>query len=322
MSAPMPSSEPIPASVTAPASAAHRSSSAPEALAAAYAHAETAVRHHDPDRWLAGLWASADRRRHLYALYAFSGEIARIRDVVSDPLPGEVRARWWADMLGGARGGEGAGHPVAACLVDTVDRFDLPREPLERLIEARIFDLYDDPMPSLADLDAYCDDTAGTLTGLSCRLLGGDCADPGVAAAIRAAGRAWALTGLMRALPFHAARGQLFLPADLLAAHGASSEDVVSGRSTPGVLATLAALRAHARDALAVTRRNIGHVPISAAPAFLPLTLVEPLLDRMDRPGWDPFRQSAEISPWRRHWRMWRSARRARHAARRRGEVT
>lgn len=303
---------PFPAS-TAPAPASD--------LAGAYAHAETEARRHDADRWLAGLWAPADRRRHLYALYAFSAEIARIRDVVSDPLPGEVRARWWAEVVTGTRGGEGAGHPVAAALLDTIGRFDLPREPLERLIEARIFDLYDDPMPSLAELDAYCDDTVGTLIGLGCRVLGGDCADPGVAAATRAAGRAWGLTGLMRALPFHASRGQLFLPADLLAAHGVAGEDVLSGRTTPGLLATLAALRAHVRDALAETRRNIGRVPIAAAPAFLAVTLVEPVLDRMDRPGWDPFRHSAEPAPWRRHWRLWRSARRARHAARRRGEV-
>lgn len=290
-------------------------------LAAAYAHADAAVRRHDPDRWLAGLWAPADRRRHLYALYAFSGEIARIRDVVSDPLPGEVRARWWAEVVDGSRGGEGAGHPVAAALLDTIRRFDLPKEPLERLIEARIFDLYDDPMPSLADLDAYCDDTVGTLLGLGCRLLGGDCDDAGTVAAIRAAGRAFGVTGLMRALPFHASRGQVFLPGDLLAAHGATTDDLLCGRTTPALLASLAALRAHARDALAETRRTIGRVPISAAPAFLAVTLVEPVLDLMDRPGWDPFRHSAEPAPWRRHWRLWRAARRAGRAAHRRGEV-
>jgi phytoene synthase len=304
------------------------SSSAPSAqpaasaaLADAYARAGETVRRQDPDRWLASLWAPVDRRPHLHALYAFSGEIARIRDVVSDPLPGEVRARWWVDMLAGRRGGEGAGHPVAACVLDTVARFGLPHEPLERLIEARIFDLYDDPMPSLDELDVYCDDTVGTLLGLGCRLLGGDCADPDIAAAIRAAGRAWGVTGLLRALPFHASRGQMFLPADLLAAHGCDPADVFAGRATPRLRAALAALRLHARDALVETRRHIAHVPISAAPAFLHVTLVDPLLDRMDRPEWDPFHDAVELSPWRRHWRLWRSAHRARHVARRRGEV-
>jgi len=290
-------------------------------LAAAYAHVDAEAHRHDPDRWLAALWAPADRRRHLHALYAFSSEIARIRDVVSDPLPGEVRARWWADMLCGRRGSEGEGHPVAAALLDTVRRFDLPVEPLDRLIDARVFDLYDDPMPSLAELDAYCDDTVASLFGLGCRLLGGHCEEPGVAAVIRAAGRAWGVTGLMRALPFHASRGQLFLPVDLLAAHGGDPADVLAGRPTPALRATLAALRIHVRDALAEIRRHIAHVPIAAAPVFLPVALVEPMLVRLERSDPDPFRHAGELPPWRRHWRMWRSASRARSVARRRGEV-
>ena len=73
-------------------------------LAEAYAHVDEMVRRLDKDRYLAALWAPQDKRPHLLALYAFSAEIARIRDVVSDPLPGEVRARWWADVITGARG--------------------------------------------------------------------------------------------------------------------------------------------------------------------------------------------------------------------------
>lgn len=309
------------ASMSEPARLPNEDPNASSRLDAAYAHVEAEVHRHDPDRWLAALWAPADRRRHLHALYAFSGEIARIRDLVSDPLPGEVRARWWADMLAGRRGSEGEGHPVAAALLDTVRRFDLPLEPLDRLIDARIFDLYDDPMPSLAELDAYCDDTVSSLFGLGCRLLGGHCEEPDVAAAIRAAGRAWGVTGLIRALPFHVSRGQLFLPVDLLAAHGGDPADVLAGRCTPALRTTLAALRAHARDAVAETRRHIARVPITAAPVFLPVTLVEPMLDRMEKPGWEPFRHPVELPPWRRHWRMWRSASRARRIARRRGEV-
>src|SRR5579871_5951216 len=65
--------------------------SASDPLAAAYAECEALVREGDRDRWLASLFAPAAARRHLYALYAFSFEIARVREIVSDPLPGEVR---------------------------------------------------------------------------------------------------------------------------------------------------------------------------------------------------------------------------------------
>ena len=284
-------------------------------LVEAYAHVEATVRRLDPDRWLAGLWAPADRRRHLYALHAFSGEVARIRDAVSDPLPGEVRMRWWADMLAGARGSEGEGHPIAACLLDTIERFDLPREPLERLIEARIFDLYDDPMPDLSALDVYCEETAAPLIELGCRILNDATATADVAiassASARSAGRAWGLTGLLRAMPFHASRGQIFLPADLMTARGVRREDVLSGRSSPELLALLGDLRAHARAALRETRRMIPAVPTVCAPAYLAVALVEPILERMERLGGDPFTVSAELPPWRRLLRLWWAARRA-----------
>jgi phytoene synthase len=276
----------------------------------AYRAAGERVARLDKDRWLAALYAPEAHRRHLHALWAFSAEIARIRDVVSDPLPGEVRARWWSDMLAGRRGGEGNDHPVAACLTDTIRRFSLPAEAFERLIEARIFDLYDDPMPTLAELEGYCGDTSSALIRLGCLILA-DGRDPGGAEAAGHAGLAWALTGLLRAFPFHASRGQVFVPEEILDRHRVDRGSILAGRTTPELLAALAELRGRARTALADTRRVCGSIPAVAIPVFLPISLVEMFLDRMERPGWDPFRDPVEIPQWRRQWCLWRAAERA-----------
>jgi phytoene synthase len=281
----------------------------------AYAHVDEMVRRLDKERYLAGLFAPEDKRAHLFALYAFSAEIARIRDVVSDPLPGEVRARWWADMLEGKRGQEGENHPAAAALVDTISRFKLPLDVFDRLIEARIFDLYDDPMPTMADLETYCDDTSGALVRLSALVLADGRELVGTEVA-HSAGLAWGLTGLMRALPFHASRGQIFLPNDLMEAHRVDRAALLSGRTTPELLNALAELRARARAALNETRRRIKSIPPECASAFLVVSLVEPILDRMDRSGFDPMRHSVEWPQWRTQLRLWRAARRARRAAR------
>ena len=286
------------------------------ALDAAYEMVDDHVRRHDKDRWLAALYAPREARRHLLALYAFSAEIARIRDVVSDPLPGEIRARWWADMLAGARGDEGAGHPIAVALVDTVRRFALPIEDLERLIEARIFDLYDDAMPDLAALEDYCRDTSGTLIRLAARILA-DGRDLGIDEVAGHAGVAHGLTALMRGLPQHTARGQVFLPLDLMARHGFERDDVLAGRRRGELAAALAELRARARGRLDATRRLIRTIPPEVAPAFLPVSLVDMCLQRMERPGFDPYRTPVESPQWRRQLRLWRAARRARRAARR-----
>lgn len=121
-------------------------------LPSAYAHAAALLREGDPDRFFAALFAPADKRPHLHALYAFSLEIAHTRDV-SEALPGEIRLQWWRDALQGEARGDVMANPVAAALDDTVVRFRLPRQALVNLVDARVGALYDDPIPTLNDLE-------------------------------------------------------------------------------------------------------------------------------------------------------------------------
>src|SRR5258707_10863917 len=104
-----------------------------------FAHCENLVREADKDRFLATLFAPADRRGALFALYAFNIEVARVREAVREAMAGEIRLQWWRDAIEmGAR--EAQAHPVPAPLLDTGDRFGLPVAPLIDLIEARSFD--------------------------------------------------------------------------------------------------------------------------------------------------------------------------------------
>jgi phytoene synthase len=283
--------------------------SAPAALSDEAAVASL-LREQDPDRALTTLFAPPEARAGLQALYAFSGEIARVRSLVSDPLPGEMRFQWWRDLLAGSARGAVEGHPVAAQLLLTLERFSLPRQPLLDLIEARTFDLYDDPMPTVTDLEGYCGETASALIRLGSLVLANG-RDPGGAEAAGHAGVAYAVTGLLRAYPWHAQRGQLYLPAELMATHGLTRDAALSGVPGPALLAVLTALRALARHHLAETRARIGSVAPVLAPAFLPVALVEPLLARMERPDYDPFRTIIGLPPWRRLWVLWRAARRS-----------
>lgn len=288
----------------------HRPDAAPTALPEAYAHCAALVREHDHDRYIATLYAPESQRPSLFALYAFSHEIARVRALVSEPLPGEVRMQWWRDLLEGEARGDAQSHPVAAALLDTVARYRLPIAPLTGLIEARIFDLYDDPMPSLRDLEGYAGETSSALIRLTSLVLANG-SDPGGAAACGHAGVAYALCGLMRAFPWHAAAGQVYLPGDVLSRNGVIRDDIVRGRGGPGVLYTLKELREIARDHLRRLREMRESVPSAAAPAFLPVALVEPYLRRMERSGYDPYRTIITLPAWQRQWTIWRAARRA-----------
>ena len=88
----------------------------------AFAHCAELVRTADRDRYLAALFAPAERRDALFALYAFNVEIGRVREVAREALPGEIRLQWWSDVLSGERDGEAAANPIAAALLSAIER--------------------------------------------------------------------------------------------------------------------------------------------------------------------------------------------------------
>jgi len=284
-------------------------SAADSALAAHYLHCDELIRAGDRDRWLANLLAPADKRLHLSALYAFNLEIARVREIVADPMPGEIRFQWWRDALAGVRGDVQA-HPVAAPLIDTIRRFNLPRKAFTDLIAARSFDLYDDPMPTEADLEGYCGETSSALIRLATLVLAAG-ADPGGADAAGHAGVAFAMTGLMRALPWHASRGQVFIPGDLLARHGIGRDDLLAGRPGAPIAAVLADMRSATRRHLGAARAAMASVASPARPAFLPVALCPAYLRLMERRSYDPFTTLIELPQWRKQWILWRASWRA-----------
>jgi phytoene synthase len=270
-------------------------------------YCEELVREADKDRFLATLFAPADRRPALFALYSFATEVARVRDLVSEPLPGEVRLQWWREVVEGERAGEAAAHPIARSLIEGITMWRLPRRPLADLVEARIFDLYDDPMPTLTDLEGYAGETNSALFQLAAIVLAGG-QDPGTAELSGHAGVAHTLTAVLRAFPLHASRGQLYVPGEVLERHGVRRADVFSGRTTPELMAALAEMRAHVRRHLA--RAEAASMPPATIPAFLPLSVIEGYLRHMERPDYDPFTSIVQVAQWRRQWVMWWAARR------------
>ena len=119
----------------------------------AFAYCAELVRTADRDRYLATLFAPAQHRDALFALYAFAVEIARVRELAHEALPGEIRLQWWSEVVTGERSGEAAANPVAGALLGTIERYRGPAAKLIDLIEAHRFDLYDEPMATIAELE-------------------------------------------------------------------------------------------------------------------------------------------------------------------------
>lgn len=270
------------------------------------------VRGFDRDRYVADLYAPLETRGALFALHAFNSEVARVREAITNPLAGEVRLQWWSEaLIGGARGDTRA-NPVAAALLDAIEAYNLPRQTFFALLDARIFDLYDDPMPSVNDLEGYAGETSSALIQLATIVLSGT-ADRASAEASGHAGVAYAMTGLLRSFPHHARRGQCYVPLDILKAHGLTRDDAVSGKASPALRAALGDMRVLARKHYELALAALHGLDPVILPAFLPLALVPGDLERVaHRP--DPFALSAPPSPLGRFWRLWRASRTLRGA--------
>ena len=211
------------------------------------------MRSRDFARYVSTLFMPADQRRALLAIYAFNVEISRVRELVSQPLPGEMRLRWWTDMLAGAGHGGVEGNPVAAELKLAIQNWRLPVERLSRLIEEHQFDLYNDPMPTMAALEGYINDTSSALFSLGAGIAGWQ--SPEIQHLARHAGLAQGIAQIMAALPRDASRGQLFVPLQLLESHGSGMEEVFSGKETAKLRAALDQLIGEAQAAPGHGRR-------------------------------------------------------------------
>ena len=274
----------------------------------ASAHCEALVRAADRDRFLAALFAPSEHRGALHALHAFNSEIARVRESIHEPLAGEIRLQWWNDAIAGKAAGDAQSNPVAAALLAAVARYRLPIAPLTELIAARRFDLYDDPMRTLADFNDYARATSSGVIGLAAHILDPHDA-PGLNRLTLHAGLGYAIAGLLTAFPIHAARGQLYLPLEVMERHGVNWQEFSAKQATPELRAALADMRQQAGEHLAQAAHLVDGVPATMLPALLPVALVRAALARMDRRDYDPF-VPLEIPQWRRQWRLWRAARR------------
>jgi phytoene synthase len=267
-------------------------------------HCERLLRAGDRDRFLTALFAPAEHRAALFALYAFNLEIARTPEAARNPQAGEIRLQWWSDVLAGEIAG--AGNPVSAALGATLTSYRLPIAPLHALIDARRFDLYNEPMRTVEELEAYADGAASSVFALAAHVLNAG-REAGLREVTRHAGRAHAIAGLLNALPAHAHRGRLYVPREVLERCGSSRREVEEQNATPGLRKALAAMRRIALRNLDEAGKLSNSVPLAVLPAFLPLAVVGPMLARMQRPNYDPF-VPIEIAPWRRQWLIWRAA--------------
>lgn len=210
------------------------------------------VRTHDPDRFLISLFAPHDRRAALWALFAFNYEIAKTRSIVTETMLGRMRLQWWLESVDRIyKSHQAADHDVLQALAPVIRAYDLPFAAFETLIAARNQDMEDAPPPEEAALLQYCNDSSVPLLELMSRIAGAR----EDAAVLKTIGVNYALTGLVRAVPYHAARGLCFIPQTILSAYDLTAHNLWSPDKRENLRQAVQSMASLARPAAAPANR-------------------------------------------------------------------
>lgn len=226
------------------------------------------VRRYDPDRFYCALFAPVMPREALFILYAFNHELARAREVVSEPTLALIRLQWWREVVEGAS----RRHEVATPVSEAIAQGLLLPEDLLAMIAGREAEA-EGAFATTVEWLAYLDAIAGRLMMAAGRLLGARELDR-----LRALGTAYGVAGQLRSVGVLARAGRCQLPADALAAGGLTVHDVIAHRYPDRLLAVVRGL---AGQGQAMLRAAGGKLPSAAA---LPAVLARRDLRRIAAP--------------------------------------
>ena len=275
-----------------------------------FAHAAAELRTTDRDRYLSTLVIDPRHRDGVTALYAFNADVAAIRERVSNPAPGEIRLQWWNDALDGDGHGAVRQNPVADALLDTIARYAIPAGTLLRLLGARRFDLYDDPMPDLESFEGYAGETTSTLYQLSAMILN----DGALIEAGDAAGHlgvAHAMIGHLRAFGYVSAQGRIMLPWTILQANGVKEQEIFSRIDSEGLHEALGQIAELAAGHLRSAELAINTLPRQLKPAFAMIAVLKAQLAQLTARTGSVFKPLADDPDWRKisrlTWWAWRN---------------
>lgn len=199
-----------------------------------YQEARALTQHHARSFSFASMLLFGARKRAAFALYAICRHLDDLVDESTDANRAARldQARNAISALFGNKTFEPGAMPWTeaqwAAFRDTVQRFDVPQQPLQDLVSGMEMDLFKPRYATWEELDLYCYRAAGTVGVLMSSVLG-------VKAdwALRPAadlGRAMQLTNILRDVKEDLGKGRIYLPLDEMRAYDLTEEDLFAAR--------------------------------------------------------------------------------------------
>lgn len=279
-------------------------------LRAAYRHCRALNARHGRTYFLATRLLPADRRPAVHALYGFARWADDIVDAFSATghrASGRAAAldRLGDDLARGLADGRNAAVPVVAALADTSRRYAIDHRHFTDFLASMRSDLTVTEYACEKDLRAYMHGSAAVIGLQMLPVLGTVVPREEAAPYAAELGVAFQLTNFLRDVGEDLDRGRVYLPLDLLAAHGVDRELLLRcralGRDDRRITAALREFDALTRAAYLRAAPGLPMLDPVARPCIrTAFVLYGGILDAVAADGWAVLRRRAAVPRRRR----------------------
>jgi phytoene synthase len=249
------------------------------------------------------------RRRAITALYAFCREVDDVVDEVSDPSVARLKLTWWRNEIAAVFDGVPQ-HPVAKALREVIAEFPLREAELATVIDGMEMDLTHTRYLDFPALELYCDRVAGAVGRLSAAIFG--YRNLRTVEYARDLGIAFQLTNIVRDVGEDARRGRIYVPQEDLDRYGVDASALLRAQPIGDFKGLMAFEVQRARDWYARALGKLAPEDRYAQRAGLAMAAIyRTLLDEIERDGYRVLDRRLALTPLRKLWIAWRTARRA-----------
>ena len=250
------------------------------------------------------------RRRAIIALYAFCREVDDVVDECREPAVAHAKLDWWREEIGLLFEGRPR-HPITQALAPHVETFDLSKEYFEEIIDGMQMDLDYDAYPDFATLSLYCYRAASVVGLLSARIFG--FSDRRTLKYAHDLGMALQLTNILRDVHEDAMRGRVYIPLEELERFDVKPEDFRINLTRESHRELFSFQAARARE---YYEKADAHLPTddryAQRPGLIMAAIYRALLEEIERDGFRVLEHRVHLTPVRKLWIAWRTARSAR----------
>lgn len=261
------------------------------------------------------LFLPPPQRQAITALYAFCREVDDVVDECSDPGLAATKLEWWRHEIGRLFAGEPT-HPVTQSLQTAIGQYDLPQEHFLEIIDGMAMDLEQFSYASFKDLSLYCYRVASVVGLMAAEIFGYE--DRQTLKYAHQLGMAFQLTNILRDVAEDAARGRIYLPRDELERFGVSQEEILNHQSSDKARRLMAFQAQRARD---YYQRAFELLPerdrYRQRSGIIMAAIYQATLDEIAKDGYPVLEQRISLTPLRKLWIAWRTARQEKRRYRR-----